>query len=216
MDAFVARRLVDPDLRAAHPGVLPRPAIDDVGVDALARRAMAGDISAVGGLYDELVGPIYRYIALRVSRREDAEDLTQLVFERIVGGLPRYHANGRPFAAWAFRIARNAVIDHMRRDRPTEPLSPAHDTGDGEGLEAISLRSEQIRELRRAITTLTPDQQEALALRFVAGLSAEEAAQAMGRRAGTIRGLTFRAISALRRHMSEAEIEEPSDSRAAS
>jgi DNA-directed RNA polymerase specialized sigma24 family protein len=50
----------------------------------------------------------------------------------------------------------------------------------------------------------------------VAGLSAEEAAQAMGRRAGTIRGLTFRAISALRRHMSEAEIEEPSDSRAAS
>jgi RNA polymerase sigma-70 factor (ECF subfamily) len=209
MDGFVARRVVDPDLRAAHPGVLPRASVDDLGVDALARRAIAGDIAAVGGLYDELVGPIYRYIALRVSRREDAEDLTQLVFERIVGGLPRYHVNGRPFAAWAFRIARNAVIDHMRRDRPTEPLSPAHDTGDGEGLDAISLRSEQIRELRRAITTLTPDQQEALALRFVAGLSAEEAAQAMGRRAGTIRGLTFRAISALRRHMSEPEVGTP-------
>ncbi len=173
--------------------------------NALAAAAAAGDVTAVGRLYDELVGPIYRYIALRVRRREDAEDLTQLVFERIVGGLPRYHQNGRPFSAWAFRIARNAVIDHVRRDRPTEPLGPAHDHADGLEVEAISLRGEQIRELRQAIGLLTPDQREALTLRFVAGLSAEEAAHVMGRRAGTIRGLTFRAINALRRHMVEPE-----------
>src|SRR6266702_1473655 len=144
MDGFVARRVVDPDLRAAHPGVLPRASVDDLGVDALARRAIAGDIAAVGGLYDELVGPIYRYIALRVSRREDAEDLTQLVFERIVGGLPRYRPGRRPFAAWVFRIARNAVIDHVRRERPTEQLDPVHDLPHGEEVEAISLRGEQI------------------------------------------------------------------------
>jgi RNA polymerase sigma-70 factor (ECF subfamily) len=172
-------------------------------IDTLARAASGGDVTAVGLLYDELVGPIYRYVAVRVRRREDAEDLTQLVFERIVGGLPRYHANGRPFTAWAFRIARNAVIDHVRRDRPTEPLGPAHDHADGLEVEAISLKGEQIRELRQAIQHLTPDQREALTLRFVAGLSAEEAAQVMGRRAGTIRGLTFRAINALRRHMAE-------------
>jgi RNA polymerase sigma-70 factor (ECF subfamily) len=172
-------------------------------VDTLARAAAAGDVTAVGSLYDELVGPIYRYVAVRVRRREDAEDLTQLVFERIVAALPRYHANGRPFTAWAFRIARNAVIDHVRRERPTEPLGPAHDQSGGQEVEAISLKGEQIEELRRAIQLLTPDQREALTLRFVAGLSAEEAAQVMGRRAGTIRGLTFRAINALRRLMAE-------------
>ena len=58
---------------------------------------------------------------------------------------------------------------------------------------------EEIRELREAIQRLTADQQEALSLRFAAGLSAEEAAAVMGRRAGTIRGLTFRAIASLRR-----------------
>jgi RNA polymerase sigma-70 factor (ECF subfamily) len=173
----------------------------DASLDELARAATAGDVEAVGRLYDQLVGPIYRYIAVRVRRREDAEDVTHLVFERIVGALPRYHHNGRPFAAWAFRIARNAVIDYHRRTRPTEPLGSIAEPVDGTGPEALSLRLEELRELRSAIDRLTPDQREALMLRYAGGLSADEAAEAMGRRAGTIRGLTFRAIEALRRQL---------------
>jgi RNA polymerase sigma-70 factor (ECF subfamily) len=176
---------------------------DDATVDQLAMAATTGDIDAVGRLYDALVGPIYRYVAVRVRGREDAEDLTHLVFERIFGALPRFKHNGRPFAAWAFRIARNAVIDHQRRLRPTEQLGSIAEPSDGVGLEAISLRGEEIRELRAAIRRLTPDQQEAIALRYAVGLSAEEAARVMGRRAGTIRGLTFRAIESLRRHLAE-------------
>ncbi len=197
-----------PARRTAGSGAGEQAAAD---VDSVARAAAAGDVAAVSRLYDELVGPIYRYVAVRVRRREDAEDLTQLVFERIVGALPRYRANGRPFTAWAFRIARNAVIDHARRDRPTEPLSPAHDRAATLEVEAISLRGEEIRELQEAIQLLTADQREALILRYVAGLSAEEAGEVMGRRAGTIRGLTFRAINTLRRLLAV----EPPSSRAA-
>lgn len=187
------------DERGTRPGA--EPLADGASLDELARAATEGDVEAVGRLYDALVGPIYRYVAVRIRRREDAEDVTHLVFERIVGALPRYRHNGRPFAAWAFRIARNAVIDHQRRLRPTEPLGAIAEPTDGIGLEALSLREEEIRELRAAIRHLTPDQREALALRYAAGLSAEEAAQVMGRQAGTIRGLTFRAIEALRRHL---------------
>jgi RNA polymerase sigma-70 factor (ECF subfamily) len=173
----------------------------EAGLDVLGRAAASGDVAALGHLFDELLVPIYRYIALRVHRREDAEDLTQLVFERIVVALPRYRPGRSPFAAWVFRIARNAVIDHVRRERPMEQLDSSHDLPHGDEVEEISLRGEQIRELRRAIASLTLDQQEAIVLRFVAGLSAEEAARVMGRRAGTVRGLTFRAIGALRRNM---------------
>jgi RNA polymerase sigma-70 factor (ECF subfamily) len=172
---------------------------EDASVDALAKAATSGDVEAVGRLYDVLVGPIYRFVAVRVRRREDAEDLTHLVFERIVAALPRYRHNGRPFAAWAFRIARNAVIDHQRRLRPTEQLGSFAEPSDDVGPDALSVRGEEIRELRAAIQRLTPDQQEAIALRYAVGLSAEEAARVMGRQAGTIRGLTFRAIEALRR-----------------
>jgi RNA polymerase sigma-70 factor (ECF subfamily) len=173
----------------------------DAPLDELARAASAGDVEAVGHLYDQLVGPIYRYIAVRVRRREDAEDLTHLVFERIVAALPRYRHDGKPFSAWAFRIARNAVIDHLRRTRRTEPLDVMPERDDSGGPDTITLHEEEIRELRAAILRLTPDQREALILRYASGLSADEAAQVMGRRAGTIRGLTFRAIEALRRQL---------------
>lgn len=200
LSATLRPTFVDGDLRTPP---IPSSLADDATVDQLAVAATTGDIDAVGRLYDALVGPIYRYVAVRVRRREDAEDLTHLVFERIVAALPRYRHSGRPFAAWAFRIARNAVIDHQRRIRPTEQLGSIAEPSDGIGLEALSLRDEEVRELRAAIRQLTPDQQEAIALRYAGGLSAEEAARVMGRRAGTIRGLTFRAIESLRRHLAQ-------------
>lgn len=198
---LLATTLVDGE----RPAVAQSAISADAGLDEMARLASAGDVEAVGRVYDALVGPIYRYVAMRLRRREDAEDVTHLVFERIVGALPRYHHSGRPFAAFAFRIARNAVIDHERRRRPIEALDDIVEPSDGVGPEALSLRGESIRELRAAIARLTPDQQEALALRYSAGLSVDEAAQAMGRRAGTVRGLTFRAIDALRRHLREEQ-----------
>lgn len=210
MSAFVAEALREAEMRrpaaqpVAAPSVLPH-----AGLDEIARAAAAGNVEAVAGLYDALVDPIYRYVAMRIRRHEDAEDITQVVFERIVANLPRYRHGSRPFEAWAFRIARNAVIDHVRRHRAHESLDAAGERGVGDGLDTVTLRDEAIRELRHAIATLTADQQEALALRFAAGLSAEEAAQVMGRRAGTIRGLTFRAIASLRRRLADGERAKP-------
>ena len=199
LTAAIHKTIADPIVPSV--GARASAAAADAPLDELARAASAGDVEAVGRLYDQLVGPIYRYIAVRVRRREDAEDLTHLVFERIVTALPRYRHDGKPFSAWAFRIARNAVIDHLRRTRRTETLDVIPERDDSGGPDAISLREEEIRELRAAIRRLTPDQREALILRYASGLSADEAAQVMGRRAGTIRGLTFRAIEALRRQL---------------
>ena len=173
----------------------------DADLDQLAIAASAGDVDALARVYDELVDPIHRYVALRVRRREDAEDITQLVFERLVTALPRYRHHGKPFRAWVFRIAHNAVVDHHRRYRQTEPLGGIAEPVDAVMVEALSLRGEELRELGSAIGQLTPDQQEAIALRYGAGLSADEAARVMGRQPGTIRGLTFRAIASLRRIM---------------
>lgn len=203
LSALVSRQLAEtPPVALPLPGERPAVAALDRGtLDELAVAARGGETDALARLYDELIGPVHRYVALRVRRREDAEDITHLIFERMVSALPRYRPAGRPFAAWIFRIARNAVIDHYRRQRDHAQLTDVHPAGESAAPEAASLRGEEIRELRAALRRLTPDQQEAVALRYGAGLSAEEAAQVMGRRAGTVRGLTFRAVAALRRHM---------------
>lgn len=176
--------------------------VDEVAVERLVAAAKHGDAMAFGRIFDIYHRPVHRYIVARTHNPADAEDLTQLVFLKALEALPRYEARGIPFGGWLFRLARNAVIDHARTHREhadldavmersgTEP-EPGSGIVAREGAEAIG----------QALAALTDEQREAIELRFFAGLSAREAAVVMGRQEGTVRGLQFRAIAALRRQL---------------
>jgi RNA polymerase sigma-70 factor, ECF subfamily len=176
--------------------------LDDEAVDRFVERAKAGDPEAFGALFDRYHGPVYRYIAARVGRPSDAEDLAQLVFVKALEALPRYELRGVPFGGWLFRLARNIVIDHTRTRREHAPLDAIVEWSDAdEGPDELAVLRQEMDGVARALRRLTPEQREAIELRFFAGLSAREAAVAMGRQEGTIRGLQFRAIAALRREL---------------
>ena len=175
------------------------PGMDGETLDRLVQEAQRGDPGAFGQIFDEFHGPIYRFIASRVGRPSDAEDLTQLVFVKALEALPRYQARGVPFGGWLFRLARNATIDHIRTRRDHDELDVATDRRTDEATpEALAILRTDLDEMAIALRSLTPDQREVIALRFFAGLSGREAADLMGRQEGTIRGLQFRAIAALR------------------
>jgi RNA polymerase sigma-70 factor (ECF subfamily) len=174
--------------------------MDDETLDRLVANAKRGDSQAFGQLFDEYAGPIHRFIASRVNSPSDAEDLTQLVFVKALEALPRYEARGIPFGGWLFRLARNAIIDQIRTRRDHLPLVTAltRETDDA-GPEARAALKDDLDRVAQALTELTDDQREVIELRFFAGLSVLETAVAMGRQEGTVRGLQFRAIAALRR-----------------
>jgi RNA polymerase sigma-70 factor (ECF subfamily) len=176
--------------------------IDDAAIERLVTEAQQGDAWAFGMIFDHYHESIYRFIASRVHRPTDAEDLTQLVFVKALEALPRYESRGIPFGGWLFRLARNAVIDHVRTRHDHAELDAivewAH--GDAGPEEIVSVRQE-LDAVGAALATLTDEQREAIELRFFAGLSAREAAEAMGKQEGTVRGLQFRAIGALRRQL---------------
>ena len=88
--------------------------IDDAAIERLVTEAQQGDAWAFGMIFDHYHESIYRFIASRVHRPSDAEDLTQHVFVKALEALPRYESRGIPFGGWLFRLARNAVIDHVR------------------------------------------------------------------------------------------------------
>jgi len=176
--------------------------LDDEAIERLVTQARDGDTFAYGLIFDHYHEPIYRYIASRVYRPSDAEDLTQLVFVKALEALPRYESRGVPFGGWLFRLARNAVIDFVRtRHEHAELDVIAGMAGDEAGPADVAQLREDLEAVGVALALLTEDQREAIALRFFAGLSAREAAEAMGKQEGTVRGLQFRAIAALRRQL---------------
>ena len=104
-------------------------------------------------------------------------------------------------------MARNAVIDHARTSHEHADLAQSADrAGTDAGPDELAVARQEMDAIGAALSTLTDDQRDAIALRFFAGLSAREAAEVMGKQEGTVRGLQFRAIAALRRQLG---IEEP-------
>jgi RNA polymerase sigma-70 factor (ECF subfamily) len=176
--------------------------LDDAAIERLVDEARSGDAWAFGQLFDHFHLPIYRYIVSRVHSPADTEDLTQLVFVKALEALPRYESRGIPFGGWLFRLARNAVVDFTRTRHEHADLAAVIDHGDaGPGPEDVAVIRQEMDMVGAALAALTDDQREAIELRFFAGLSAREAADVMGRQAGTIRGLQFRAIAAMRRQL---------------
>jgi RNA polymerase sigma-70 factor (ECF subfamily) len=176
--------------------------MDDETLDRLVAEAKRGDPESFGRIFDAYAAPIHRFIASRVNRPSDAEDLTQLVFVKALEALPRYEARGIPFGGWLYRLARNAINDQIRTRRDHHPLVAAvtRET-DEAGPEAMAALQDDLDRVAVALTELTDDQREVIELRFFAGLSVLETAIAMGRQEGTIRGLQFRAIASLRRSL---------------
>jgi RNA polymerase sigma-70 factor (ECF subfamily) len=177
--------------------VTPVEQTDDAG---LAVRASKGESAAFGLLYDKHVAAIYRYIYYRVRDDAEAEDLTSDVFMRALKAMPRYEPR-QAFLAWLYRIARNAVIDRARRGNRQVSFEDALEHPGADKIvepDAEILAHSDSVTLRGALAKLTPLQQEVVVLRYLEGYSTQEVARIVGKREGTVRGIQFRAIGALR------------------
>jgi RNA polymerase sigma-70 factor (ECF subfamily) len=170
----------------------------------LLERAKQYDEAALGELYDHYAPRIYAYIYRRVSDAHLAEDLTSDVFVRVMQAIQSERFWHTSFQAWLYRIAHNLVADHYRRQPSAteleldERLVAAED----DPVAAVAERFSH-RRLRAAISRLTSDQQQVLALRFGEGMTAREVARVMDKSVGAIEALQHRALAALRRVLEE-------------
>lgn len=167
----------------------------------LLERAQSSDPEALGELYDGYAPQVYAYIYRRVGNPEVAEDLTGEAFVRVVMALHVGQSWHTSFRAWLYRVAHNLVVDYYRR-RPPEPLFALEETlAAAEGQDPAERLQQTLdhERLRRALTYLTPEQQEVLALRYGEGLTAREAALVLHKTTGAVEALQHRALAALRR-----------------
>ncbi len=166
---------------------------------AIVEAAQRGDQTALGALYDHYFPRVYRYVSTRLATAEDAEDVTTEIFLRVIENLRSFTWRGLPFGAWVFRIARNEVVSHVRRQKvrtATAPLTesirdPAPDHVD-ELVTAFAIAS-----VREATERLPEAQRQVISLRFGAGLSVAETAQALGKTENNVKVLQHKAIAKL-------------------
>lgn len=167
----------------------------------LIRKATEGEASAFGVLYDKYQPSIYRFIFLKVSHREEAEDLTHQVFLSAWEHMGTFRHGDVPFASWLYRIARNKVIDHYRTRRMHAPLEnvPEEIIALDAGIPRQIDDHLQLERVYQALMQLSDDQRDILIMRFVNELSYKDIAHALGKNQATVRVIQYRALARLKK-----------------
>jgi len=171
----------------------------------LLERAREYDAQALAEIYDRYAESIYRYAYRYVGNAELAEDLTSEVFLKLLEVLGTSRAPRKQLQGWLYRVARNQAIDWIREQDKggdfslEEELTPAGSTSPSTKLEAQEL----YRDLREALSQLTPSQQEVLILRFGEGRKIREVGRLLGKSEGSVKLLQYRALNRLKTLLEE-------------
>jgi RNA polymerase sigma-70 factor (ECF subfamily) len=175
-----------------HVGFLRRATLDETPdtaqeVRLAIARAKEGDREALRLLYIRYSDNVYGYVCSIVRDEQEAEDLTQHVFMKLITAIVKYDDRGIPFSAWLLRLARNVAFDHLRRRRPT----PTEEVF-GAGIHIDEDTRDRARDLHAALAALPNEQRDVMVMRHVVGLSPPEIAEQMGRSESSIHGLHHR------------------------
>jgi RNA polymerase sigma-70 factor, ECF subfamily len=170
------------------------------------------DPVAFGELYDRHFLQIYRFVYSRVRDQATAEDVTSEVFVKALRGIGRYQDTGRPFTAWLYQIAINAVADSFRGSRQNEDIEEQHHLSDGSSLEELAGRRDEMRRLWAIVERLPKQQRTAMVLKFQEDLKIEDIAAAMGKTPGAVKLLIHRGVTRLRQETGRSPLGEALDS----
>ena len=175
-----------------------------------------GDQFAFDQLFAKYQTAVYRFVRYLTQNRNEADDLFQETWLRVVKYLP-CTPEIKDFKAWIFRIAINRHRDELRKRRirrPFQSLKPLDSSVDGDdqdfqyqGVIPTTLDKTDKVDLgpaiNRAISRLPIKQRRVFVLKEIEGFKHREIAEMLGLPVGTIKSLLHRAIKKLQKELSE-------------
>lgn len=165
-------------------------------------RVVDFDQTALGLLYESLVGQVYG-LALRITRRVPlAEEVVQDTFWQVWRQAPRFDSERGSAKTWVMTIARSRALDALRRIEPNEfKLEPEtlelFEAPDDDIPPNLLAAVQQGHHLHAALVSLDPVPRQLVSLAFFRGLSHEEIAGHTGLPLGTVKSHIRRALLTL-------------------
>ncbi len=165
------------------------------------------DPDAFGELYLLHVGAVRGYAFRCCGSQSVAEEVASATFEQALRAIAKFQWRKSGLRPWLLRIAANEVANFYRRqeraigDRAQRAIRELMFTEAEDGVEQEKIMGLRIGEMRIALAQLHPRYQKAISLRYLAGLSADEAADALQCSKQVFAVTLHRALAALRRSM---------------
>jgi RNA polymerase sigma-70 factor (ECF subfamily) len=177
--------------------------------EALARALRSRDPEVIDLLIERYQYRLYRYLLLLTGNRQVAEDIFQETWIRVLERGYQYDG-GSTFEPWLFVIARNLVIDRLRRTKPIMSLDGLMDPGEAGGRREIPAvradspvehaeKQEEREQIAAALDRLPAAHREVLLLRFHEDLALEEIATVVSAPLSTVKSRLYRGLEMLRK-----------------
>lgn len=157
-----------------------------------------GKVEKLAILFERHHVALFNYFLRLTGNRPVSEDLVQEVFTRILKYRTTYRGEDR-FAVWMYKIARNAHVDFLRRQKETVPLEDQFEDAQSADLipEERVERQQEAALISRALKKLSPKKQEVILLSRFQNLKYREIAELMECPVGTVKGMVHRAVQEL-------------------
>jgi len=180
-----------------------------VDLSEVVSQCLAGSQGAWRTLVDAFARRVFNMAYQFTGSRQEAEDMTQEVFLKLHGALPKYDP-GKNFQAWFLTLARNHLIDEYRRTRwersqrdEFDERVLAHAAADGP---EESLADKETKAfVWEGLNRLSPEMRTVIVLRDLQGHSYEEMAGMLGLPLGTVKSRVNRARIQLARVLRDTE-----------
>ena len=168
----------------------------------LMRIVQAGDYTPASEIYDRYSSRIYNFAFRFLKNAEAAEDAMQEVFVKMIRHAGQFQGDAK-LSTWLFSITANWCRDYLRKadNKPKESeevLISLPTSSENSPERNLEKREDELR-VRRALSSLTPEQREAIRLSRYQGLSYAEIAQIAGCSEGAVKTRVFRAMETLKK-----------------
>ncbi|MSU54414.1 MAG: RNA polymerase sigma factor [Candidatus Staskawiczbacteria bacterium] len=155
-------------------------------------------------IYDQYIDKIYRFVYLKVSSQEAAEDITSKVFTKAWEVFKDQNENIKNQNAFLYRIAQNRVIDYYReRGRrqtiSTDNLAPIAD--DRTDIHEKAIFNADMVTVKAALANVKQEYQDIIIWHYLEDMPTEEIAMLLGKPAGTVRVMIHRGLEMLKEQL---------------